>query len=105
MKSVEEIKNILTTLNECEKVELQFIVLELMKKEKLTYQDITSSYIEYLQHLKRHISDDYQALQSDVIKMWCGKSDELSVNLKETMHHLLEKGRINTTHEKINEKF
>ena len=36
--------------------------------------------------------------------MWFGKKKDIKDNLKNTMHWLLDKGLINSTHEQINNK-
>jgi hypothetical protein len=40
-------------------------------------------------------------LQSKVVTMWSGTKKDRDKNLKDIMHYLLDKGRINTTHEDI----
>jgi hypothetical protein len=36
--------------------------------------------------------------------MWSGKKKDQDKKLKDIMHYLLDKGRINTTHEKIDNR-
>ena len=83
---------------------LQVIILELMKDQKISYEDITKAYVEYLDMLRKGQSEAYQELQSKVVSMWSGKKKDQDKKLKDIMHYLLDKGRINTTHEKIDKR-
>jgi len=83
---------------------LQVIILELMKDQKISYEDITKAYVEYLDMLRKGQSEAYQELQSKVVSMWSGKKKDQDKKLKDIMHYLLDKGRINTTHEKIDNR-
>jgi hypothetical protein len=93
---------ILKALKALPKEYLQVIILELMKDQKISYEDITQAYIEYLNMLRKGQSEAYLELQSKVVTMWSGTKKDRDKNLKDIMHYLLDKGRINTTHEDIN---
>ena len=92
---------ILKALKALPKEYLQVIILELMKDQKISYEDITKSYIEYLDMLRKGQSEAYFELQSKVMNMWYGKKKDRDEILKDVMHHLLDEGRIKTTHEDI----
>lgn len=92
---------ILKALKTFPKEYLQVIILELMKDQKISYEDITKAYVEYLDMLRKGQSEAYLELQSKIVIMWSGNKKDRDKNLKDIMHHLLDKGRINTTHEKI----
>lgn len=94
-------EEILKALKALPKEYLQVIILELMKDQTISYEDITKAYVEYLDMLRKGQSEAYCELQSKVVTMWCGKKKDRDKNLKDIMHHLLDKGRINTTHEMI----
>lgn len=94
-------KEILKALKALPKEYLQVIILELMKDQKISYEDITKAYVEYLDMLRKGQSEAYLELQSKIVTMWCEKKKDRDKNLKGIMHHLLDKGRINTTHEDI----
>ena len=64
---MEEILKLLKTLP---KEYLQVIILELMKDQKISYEDITKSYVEYLDMLRKGQSEAYLELQSKVVTMW-----------------------------------
>lgn len=93
-KVIEELK---TLDKEC----LTMIFFELMKSEKIGYEDITSVYMEYLDMLRKGATKDYFELQYKVTNMWYDFKKNRDKNLKDIMHYLLDEGRINTTHEDI----
>ena len=95
---------ILKALKTLPKEFLQVIILELMKDQKISYEDITKVYVEYLDMLRKGQSEAYMELQRKVVTMWSGTKKDRDKNLKNIMHYLLDKGRINTTHEKIDSK-
>lgn len=95
---MEEILKVLKTLP---KEYLQVIILELMKDQKISYEDITQVYVEYLDMLRKGQSEAYLELQSKVVTMWFGTKKDRGQKLKDIMHYLLDKVRINTTHEDI----
>ena len=97
-------EEILKVLKALPKEYLQVIILELMKDQKISYEDITTSYVEYLDMLRKGQSEAYQELQSKIVTMWSGKKKDQDKKLKDIMHYLLDKGRINTTHEKIDNR-
>jgi hypothetical protein len=98
---MEEIMKVLKTLP---KEYLQVIILELMKDQKISYEDITKVYVEYLDMLRKGQSEAYQELQYKVVDMWSGAKKDRDRKLNDIMHYLLDKGRINTTHEKIDKR-
>lgn len=94
-------EEIIKTLKSLPKEFLAAIILDLMISEKVSYEDITKVYVEYLDMLRKGQSEAYFELQGKVIEMWSGTKKDRDKNLKDIMHYLLDKGRINTTHEKI----
>ena len=94
-------EEILKTLKTLPKEYLQVIILELMKEQKISYEDITQAYVQYIDMLRKGQSEAYMELQSKVVTMWSGNKKDRDKNLKDIMHYLLDKGRINTTHEDI----
>ena len=92
---------ILKALKTLPKEYLQVIILELMKSQKISYEDITQAYVEYLDMLRKGTSERYLTLQSKIVSMWTGNVKDRRKNLKDVMHWLLDNGSINTTHEEI----
>lgn len=97
-------EEIIKVLKSLPKEYLQAIILDLMISECVSYEDITKVYVEYLDMLRKGQSEAYMELQSKVVTMWSGKKKDRDIKLKEIMHYLLDKGRINTTHEKIDNR-
>ena len=98
---MDEIIKVLKTLP---KEFIAAIILDLMISECVSYEDITKVYVEYLDTLRKGQSDAYFELQGKVIEMWSGAKKDRDQKLKDIMHYLLDKGRINTTHEKIDNR-
>ena len=95
-------EEILKALKTLPKEYLQVIILELMKDQTISYEEITQAYVEYLNMLRKGQSEAYRELQNNIMTMWYGEKQDREKNLKDIMHHLLDEGRINTTHEDIN---
>ena len=95
---------ILKALKALPKEFIAAIILDLMISEKVSYEDITKVYVEYLDTLRKGQSEAYLELQYKVVDMWSGKKKDQDKKLKDIMHYLLDKGRINTTHEKIDNR-
>ena len=94
-------EELLKLLKKQPKEVLLWIVLELMKDQKISYEDITKAYVEYLNMLRKGTSEKFLTLQSKIVSMWCGNVKDRKENLKDVMHWLLDNGSINTTHEAI----
>lgn len=92
---------ILKALKSLPKEYLQVIILELMKDQKISYEDITMAYVEYLDMLRKGQSEKFLTLQSKIVSMWTGNIKDRRDKLKDAMHWLLDNGSINTTHEDI----
>ena len=99
-----DVQQMINTLSKMERVEIQYIILQLMISNKISYSDITEAYTLYLEEVKKEAVKDRQDLQNHVLDMWFGKKKDIKDNLKNTMHWLLDKGWINSTHEKIDNK-
>lgn len=100
-----DLKELYDSLSKCSREEITLLIMKLMVNNKVGYQDITTAYTKWLEYLKENVSEDYEQLKSHVITMWCEGEKNMVKNLKDTMHHLLDKGRINDTHEHINSKY
>lgn len=94
-------EKILKALKTLPKEYLQVIILELMKDQKISYEDITQAYVEYLDMLRKGASEKFLTLQSKMVSMYTGNVKDRKDKLKDVMHWLLDNGSINTTHEDI----
>lgn len=97
-------EEIIKALKSLPKEFIAAIILDLMISEKVSYEDITKVYVDYLDMLRKGQSEAYVELQSKVVAMWSGAKKDRDQKLKDIMHYLLDKGRINTTHEKIDNR-
>jgi hypothetical protein len=70
-------EQILKALKALPKEYLQVIILELMKDQKIFYEDITKAYVQYLDMLRKGQSEAYLELQSKVVTMWSGTKKPL----------------------------
>lgn len=94
-------EQILKALKTLPKEYLQVIILELMKDQNISYEDITQAYVEYLNMLRKGTTEKFLTLQSKIVSMWAGNVKDRKEKLKDAMHWLLDNGSINTTHEYI----
>ena len=94
-------EQILKALKTLPKEYLQVIILELMKDQKISYEDITQAYVEYFDMLRKGTSEKFLTLQSKLVSMYTGNVKDRKYKLKDVMHWLLDNGSINTTHEDI----
>lgn len=100
-----DLKELYDALSKCSREEITLLIMKLMVKNKVGYQDITTAYTKWLEYLKENVSEDYEQLKGHVITMFCEGEKNMTKNLKDTMHHLLDKGRINIKREEINSKY
>lgn len=94
-------EEILKALKALPKEYLQVIILELMKDQTISYEEITQAYVEYLNMLRKGQSEKFLTLQSKLVSMYTGNVKDRKDKLKDAMHWLLDNGSINTTHEDI----
>ena len=96
---------IIEILLQQEKDILQYIVLKLMLGNKLSYSDITQAYIQYLESVKNGALCNYDELKGMVIKAYVDSPQNAPSHIKDIMHYLTDKGRVNATHEQIDAKY
>lgn len=77
------------------------LVFKLMQDEVLSYEDITSAYINYLNLLRQGVSKEYSELVTQFTRIWTSETGNLRKNIADTMQYLKDKGRVNITDEKI----
>ena len=94
-------EEIINALKRIPKEYLQVIILELMKDQKISYEDVTQAYVQYLDMLRKGTSEKFLTLQSKMVSIWTGNVKDRKEKLKDVMHWLLDNGSINTTHEEI----
>jgi len=98
MVTLEKLYDELVKLSTEERI---FIILELMKADKVSYQDITTAYTSWLEFKRKQISKDYQELKSKVLDEFISNKKDRTKALKDTIRYLVDKGQINFTYEQI----
>lgn len=93
--------DILPQLKQLPKEILMLIVLHLMHDGKLTFHDVAEVHIRHLEELRAGQSDKYRQLQNLILDMWHSPKKNRDKGLKDIMHHLVNEGRLNMTHNQI----
>lgn len=93
---------ILETLKSLPKEVLLWIVLELMRDDKMSFADIAQLHVEHLEMLRKGQTEKLMHLRSQVIDLWCGTKKELPSKLVALIQEGKDNGWVNITQEKIN---
>ena len=96
--------DILTTLQSYPKDILHLIIFELVRSGHLEIQKLSEMQCKYIEELRRGATEKYLELQGKVIEAFHSPKKDYDKNIKGIMHYLLDEGRINTTHEKIDKR-
>lgn len=94
-------EQILELLKSQPKPILQWIVLELMKGDKLSFTDIAELHVKYLEMLKKGETKELMHLRSKVISLWCGTKKDLPKSLVALITEGMKEGWVNITQEQI----
>ena len=94
-------EQILEILKKQPKEVLQWIVLELMRNDKLSFADIAQMHVEYMEMLKKGQTEKLMHLRSQVIDLWCGTKKALPSKLVAIMQEGKDEGWVNITQEQI----
>ena len=96
--TLENLYNELVKLSSEERV---FLIIELTKADKVSYQDITTAYTGWLEFKRKQISKDYQELKGKVLDEFVGNKKDRTKALKDAIRYLVDKGQLNFTYEQI----
>ena len=80
---------------------LQWLILELMKEGKLSFTDIATTHVKYLEMLKKGETERLINLRSKVIDLWCGTKKDLPRSLVTLITEGMNEGWVNITQEQI----
>ena len=80
---------------------LQWIVLELMRDDKLSFADIAELHVKHLEMLRKGQAEKLMHLRSQVIDLWCGTKKTLPSKLVALMQQGKDEGWANITQEQI----
>ena len=94
-------EQLLEILKKQPKETLQWIVLELMKDNKLSFAEIAELHVKYLEMLKKGETKELMRLRSGVISLWCGTKKDLPKSLVALITEGMNEGWVNITQEQI----
>lgn len=80
---------------------LQWIVLELMRDDKLSFADIAQLHVKHLEMLRKGQTEKLIRLRSQVIDLWCGTKKDLPNKLTTLIQEGKDNGWVNITQEQI----
>ena len=94
-------EQILELLKSQPKEVLQWIILELMRDDKLSFADIAQLHVKYLEMLRQGHTEKLMRLRSQVIDLWCGTKKDLHSKLVALIQEGKDNGWVNITQEQI----
>ena len=94
-------KELLEILKQQPKEVLQWIILELMASNKLSFAELAEIHVKHLEQLKKGETEELMKLRSEVISLWCGTKKELPASLVSLMQEAKDAGWANITQEQI----
>lgn len=94
-------EELLKLLKQQPKEILQWLVLELMRDEKLSFAEIAELHVKHLEMLKKGETEKLIHLRSEVIDLWCGTKKELPKKLISLMQEAKDNGWANISQEQI----
>ena len=94
-------KELLEILKQQPKEVLQWIFLELMASDKLSFAELAKIHVKHLEQLKKGETEELMKLRGKVISLWCGTKKELPSKLVSLMTEGMNKGWVNITQEQI----
>lgn len=92
---------ILETLKSLPKEVLLWIVIELMRDDKMSFADIAQLHVKHLEMLRKGQTEKLMRLRSQVIDLWIGTKKELPSKLVALIQEGKDNGWVNITQEKI----
>lgn len=95
------IDQLLDLLKQQPKEILQYLILKLMQDGKLSFTDVATIHVEYLEMLKKCESKELMNLRSKVINLWCGTKKDLPSKLVSLIQEGKDNGWVNITQENI----
>lgn len=94
-------KEILELLKQQRKEVLQWLVLELMRADKLSFAEVAELHVQYLEQLRKGESKALMKLRSQVISLWCDTKKNIGKNLVSLMQEAKDAGWANINQECI----
>ena len=80
---------------------LHWIILELMRDDKLSFTDIAELHVKYLEMLRKGQTEKLIRIRSQVIDLWCGTKKAFPSKLVTLIQEGKDNGWVNITQEQI----
>lgn len=94
-------EELLKILEQQPKEILQWFVLELMRKDLLSFADIASVHVKYLETLKNGGTEMLMQLRSKVIALWCTNKKDIGKSLVKLIQEGKDNGWVNINQKDI----
>lgn len=89
------------TLSSLPKEYIEYFILRLMKDEKISFSQVATIHVKYLEALKQGETEKLMTLRSKFIDLWCGTKKALPNKIVELMQEAMSEGWANITQEQI----
>lgn len=94
-------EQILEILKQQPKEILQWLILELMASDKLSFAELAQLHVQRLEQLKKCETQRLMELRSKVISMWSGNKKDVGKHITALMQEAKDNGWANVTQEQI----
>ena len=94
-------EQLLELLKQQPKEILHWLILELMRADKISFTEIIELHVQYLNKLKQGETEKLMNLRTKVIDLWCGTKKDLPKSLIALITEGMNDGWVNTTQEQI----
>ena len=94
-------EQLLELLKQQPKEILQWLIIELMRADKISFAEIAELHVQYLNKLKQGENEKLMHLRSKVIALWCGTKKDLPKSLTALITEGMNNGWVNITQEQI----
>ena len=94
-------EQLLEFLKQQQKEILQWLILELMRADKISFAEIAEFHVQYLNKLKQGETEKLMKLRTRVIGLWSGTKKDLPKSLTALITEGMNDGWVNITQEQI----
>lgn len=94
-------EQLLELLKQQQKEILQWLILELMRADKISFVEIAELHVQYLNKLKQGETEKLMKLRTRVIDLWCSTKKDLPKSLTALITEGMNDGWVNITQEQI----
>jgi hypothetical protein len=94
-------EQLLELLKQQQKEILHWLILELMRADKISFAEIAELHVQYLSKLKQGETEKLMKLRTKIIDLWCGTKKDLPKSLVALITEGMNDGWVNITQEQI----